>query len=55
MSTNQVPQYFICPITHNIMNEPYVDNEGNSYEEVAIKHWLDFPLALNGGIILKSM
>ena len=34
------PQYFICPITHNIMNEPYVDNEGNSYEEVAIKQWL---------------
>jgi len=40
MSTTQVPQYFICPITHNIMNEPYVDNEGNSYEEVAIKQWL---------------
>lgn len=34
------PQYFICPITHNIMNEPYIDNEGNSYEEVAIKKWL---------------
>jgi len=40
MSTTQVPQYFICPITHNIMSEPYVDNEGNSYEEVAIKQWL---------------
>ena len=34
------PQYFKCPITHNIMNEPYIDNEGNSYEEEAIKKWL---------------
>lgn len=40
MTTTPVPQYFICPITHNIMSEPYVDNEGNSYEEVAIKQWL---------------
>lgn len=40
MTTHSVPQYFICPITHNIMNEPYVDNEGNSYEETAIKQWL---------------
>ena len=39
-TTTQVPQYFICPITHNIMSEPYVDNEGNSYEEMAIKQWL---------------
>ena len=39
-TTTQVPQYFICPITHIIMSEPYVDNEGNSYEEVAIKQWL---------------
>ena len=39
-STTQVPQYLICPITHNIMSEPYVDNEGNSYEEMAIKQWL---------------
>ena len=30
------PQYFICPITHNIMSDPYVDNEGNSYEKIAI-------------------
>jgi len=37
---NTCPQFFICPITHNIMNEPYIDNEGNSYEEVAIKKWL---------------
>ena len=39
-TTTLVPQYLICPITHNIMSEPYVDNEGNSYEEVAIKQWL---------------
>lgn len=34
------PQYFICPITHNIMSDPYVDNEGNSYEKIAIEQWL---------------
>lgn len=36
------PQYFICPITHSIMKEPVVDNEGNSYEETAIKEWLRY-------------
>ena len=34
------PQYFICPITHNIMSDPHVDNEGNSYEKIAIEQWL---------------
>lgn len=42
MSTSiiNIPQYFICPITHSIMKNPTVDNEGNSYEETAIKEWL---------------
>lgn len=31
---------FCCPITHNIMIDPYIDNEGNSYEYEAIIRWL---------------
>jgi hypothetical protein len=44
MSTSniKIPQYFICPITHYIMKDPTVDNEGNSYEETAIKEWLRY-------------
>jgi len=38
----KIPQYFICPITHSIMKDPSVDNEGNSYEETAIKEWLRY-------------
>jgi uncharacterized protein YegL len=34
------PQCYNCPITQVIMKEPMVDNEGNSYEEAAIKEWL---------------
>lgn len=38
--TENIPQSFCCPITHLIMNNPYVDNEGNTYELSAIKEWL---------------
>jgi uncharacterized protein YegL len=31
---------FICPITHNVMTNPYIDNEGNTYEYEAICKWL---------------
>jgi len=34
------PIEFMCPITHLIMNEPVIDNEGNSYEKEAISKWL---------------
>src|SRR6056300_625618 len=33
-------QCFICPITHNVMTNPYIDNEGNTYEYDAICKWL---------------
>ena len=33
-------QCFICPITHNVMINPYIDNEGNTYEYDAICKWL---------------
>ena len=31
---------FICPITNEIMNDPVIDNDGNSYEKNAILEWL---------------
>eukprot|EP01050_Picozoa_sp_SAG11_P005543 SAG11_NODE_395_length_9822_cov_4.886043_3_plen_687_part_00 len=33
-------QAFLCPITHAVMQDPVVDNEGNSYERSAIEQWL---------------
>jgi len=41
MDYSKPPQYFICPITCNIMNVPLIDNEGNSYEQTAIEKWLE--------------
>tara|TARA_B110001450_G_scaffold211555_1_gene203183 strand:+ start:508 stop:2769 length:2262 start_codon:yes stop_codon:yes gene_type:complete len=32
---------FYCSITHEIMTNPYIDNEGNSYEYDAICTWLE--------------
>ncbi|CAF1652218.1 unnamed protein product, partial [Adineta ricciae] len=31
---------FICPITHELMNDPVIDPDGNSYERTAIEAWL---------------
>lgn len=30
---NSILQSIICSITHENMNEPVIDNEGNSYEK----------------------
>jgi hypothetical protein len=38
--TTAIPPSFLCPITHNIMTNPYVDHEGNTYEYSAIYEWL---------------
>ena len=41
MSSNSIiPDSFLCPITHNIMSNPYIDNDGNTYEYAAIMQWL---------------
>lgn len=32
---------FVCPITQEIMKDPVIDHEGNSYERVAIEKWLE--------------
>ena len=31
---------YLCPITHQLMNDPVTDPEGNSYERSAIEKWL---------------
>jgi len=33
-------ELFYCPITGDIMEEPYIDKEGNTYEKNAIYEWL---------------
>lgn len=35
------PQAFLCPITCDLMFEPVVASDGNSYELVAIERWLE--------------
>jgi len=35
-----VPESFICPISHEIMRDPYIDPDGNSYERQTIMDWL---------------
>lgn len=34
------PDAYKCSITHELMNDPVVDNDGNSYERDAIEEWL---------------
>ena len=36
----ETPPYYMCPITKQIMEDPVIDPEGNSYEKYAIKFWL---------------
>jgi outer membrane murein-binding lipoprotein Lpp len=40
MNPAQVPSSFKCPITNDVMREPVIDPEGNSYEKYAIEDWL---------------
>jgi hypothetical protein len=35
-----VPAAFRCPISKIIMKDPYIDDDGNSYEREAILEWL---------------
>ena len=36
----EVPEAFICPISGDIMKDPVVDPEGNTYERSEIEKWL---------------
>eukprot|EP00500_Bicosoecida_sp_ms1_P004821 CAMPEP_0203814586 /NCGR_PEP_ID=MMETSP0115-20131106/5372_1 /ASSEMBLY_ACC=CAM_ASM_000227 /TAXON_ID=33651 /ORGANISM="Bicosoecid sp, Strain ms1" /LENGTH=621 /DNA_ID=CAMNT_0050723467 /DNA_START=34 /DNA_END=1896 /DNA_ORIENTATION=+ len=31
---------YVCPLTHEVMRDPVIDPEGNSYERSAIEDWL---------------
>lgn len=35
-----IPQTFMCPITMEVMKEPWMDTDGNSYEKEAIFNWV---------------
>jgi U-box domain/LIM domain len=37
---SNIPNAFLCPITHQLFNSPLIDREGNSYEASAILEWL---------------
>jgi hypothetical protein len=34
------PSSFLCPITHELMTDPVIDPDGNSFERSAIENWL---------------
>ena len=38
--SKSIPQAFLCCITQQLMKEPVVDHEGNTYEKEAIINWL---------------
>lgn len=35
-----IPRSFICPLTLDVMYEPVIDGEGNTYEKQALLQWL---------------
>jgi Mg-chelatase subunit ChlD len=36
----EVPAQYVCPITMEVMKEPVMDRDGNSYEKVAVLKWI---------------
>ncbi len=38
--TMEHPRDFLCPISHELMDTPMVDQEGNTYEKINICNWL---------------
>jgi hypothetical protein len=40
LEDRDVPKGFICPLTMDIMYDPVLDQEGNTYERRAIMEWL---------------
>ena len=35
------PLEFLCPITHEVMDDPVVAADGHSYERASVAHWLE--------------
>ena len=40
--TSKQQENYICPITRQLMEDPVIDREGNSYDKKAILQWLEF-------------
>lgn len=40
LATVRIPKGFLCPLTMEIMYDPVLDAEGNTYERVALLEWL---------------
>jgi hypothetical protein len=38
---DDMPESFMCPLTQEVLRDPVVDPEGNSYERSAIESWLE--------------
>jgi len=38
---NDTPRSFICPLTHDIMQDPVIDRQGYSYDRSALLEWLE--------------
>jgi len=36
----EYPAMFLCPITHDIMTEPVIASDGQTYEKDTIQHWI---------------
>ncbi len=36
----KIPEEYLCPITHEVMTDPVVTSDGNTYERQAIEQWL---------------
>jgi len=37
---NEPPADYLCPITHELMNDPVIAADGHTYERTAIGRWL---------------
>ncbi|KAH9492407.1 WD repeat, SAM and U-box domain-containing protein 1 [Bulinus truncatus] len=38
---NNIPEEFLCPITHEIMKEPVIASDGYTYDKQAILNWIE--------------
>ena len=40
IATAEPPDEFVCPITHDVMEDPVVAADGHTYERAAIERWV---------------
>ncbi len=46
---------FICPITHELMRDPYFTDDGHCYEKIAIESWMrDNDTSPQTGCVLEA-